>query len=89
MNKQLIEKAKSTNQQELMGMVYAYKRGELKDPPEKVKKIAKNISLEDAKEYAETKHKGLPNKVDETPKSMTFGEFVKYNTPRFLGEDNE
>lgn len=53
--------AKSKSQRNLMGMVYAYKTGELslKDVPpslqEKIKKIAKGISTKSARDYAKTK----------------------------------
>jgi len=43
-----------------MGMVYAYKKGRMKDASDEVKKIAKGMSLKDAKKFASTKHKGLP-----------------------------
>ena len=43
-----------------MGMVYAYKKGEMKDASDEVKKIAKGISLKDVKKFASTKHKDLP-----------------------------
>ena len=58
----LLEKAVSRDQQELFGMVHAYKKGELKSASEKVKEIAKGISGKDAEKFAKTKHKGLPEK---------------------------
>jgi len=66
------KKAKSKTQQRLMGMVYAYKEGNLKlkglDPElaKKIRKIAKNLKLEDAEKMASTKHKKLPEKIKET-----------------------
>tara|TARA_Y100000813_G_C23991569_1_gene271488 strand:+ start:169 stop:381 length:213 start_codon:yes stop_codon:yes gene_type:complete len=56
----ILEKALSKSQQKLMGMVYAYKKGEMKDASDEVKKIAKGISLKDVKKFASTKHKDLP-----------------------------
>ena len=56
------EKASSRAQQRFMGMVYAAKKGEKASP--KVKKAAQNMSKEKAKEYASTKHKGLPEKKE-------------------------
>jgi hypothetical protein len=53
----------SKKQQRLMGMVHAYQKGELKNASPEIKKIAKNIDYDDAKHFAETKHKGLPEKV--------------------------
>jgi len=43
-------------------MVHAYQKGKLKNPPKKVKEVAKHISEEDAEHFARTKHKGLPEK---------------------------
>ena len=96
----LNEKSNSRSQQRLMGMVYAYKNGELKldnlpkSLSEKIKGIAdgtkrktgdkrkktKGISKTDAKDYASTKHKGLPEKVKETI-------VIKYND--YLNESND
>lgn len=52
--------AKSKSQQRLMGMVHAYQKGELKDPSGKIKDVAKHINADDARDFAKTKHKGLP-----------------------------
>ena len=60
--------AKSKEQQRLFGMVHAYQKGELKNPSKEVKDIAKSISYDDAEDFAETKHKGLPNKVKKSVK---------------------
>lgn len=54
--------AVSESQQRLMGMVHAYKNGKLKKAPKKIKEVAKHISDEDARDFAKTKHKGLPEK---------------------------
>jgi len=61
--KSLVEKAKSQAQQKFMGMVYSAKKGEEPASPE-VAKVAKDISKKDAKDFAATKHKGLPKKVE-------------------------
>lgn len=55
--------ASSKSQQKLFGMVLAYKNGKLKDAPDKVKEIAKHISDTDARHFAATKRKGLPDRV--------------------------
>ena len=57
--------AKSKAQQRFMGMVHAYKKGELKgsEVSKDVKDAAKGMKKKDTKKYASTKHKGLPNKV--------------------------
>ena len=63
---QLDEKAKSKAQQQLMGMAYAYKKGELDgEASDEVKKIAAGMSEKDLDDFASTKHKGLPDHVDE------------------------
>jgi len=63
--------AESKSQQRLMGMVYAYKSGELDlstlSPSlrKKIVEISKNMTMEEAKEFAATVHKGLPEKIKE------------------------
>ena len=66
MVRNLEEKAVSKNQQQFMGMVHAYKKGEMKDAPASVKKAAKGMTKKAAKDFASTKHKGLPTRVDES-----------------------
>ena len=62
----LNEESKSKSQQRLMGMAYAYKKGELDtEPSDSVKKLADSMSEKDLEDFASTKHKGLPEKVDE------------------------
>lgn len=70
------EKAVSRDQQKLMGMVHAYKKGDLKNPSPKVKEIAKGMSDKEAKKFAKTKHRDLPKKVDESPKMVSFKDFL-------------
>lgn len=72
--------AQSESQQRLMAMVHAYKAGKLntKDMDDsllaKIKKIAKGISSKDAKDFAETSHKGIPDRVTEN--TMTFKDYL-------------
>ena len=54
--------AVSESQQRLFGMVHAYQKGKLKHAPKKIRDVAKHISKEDAKHFAETKHDGLPER---------------------------
>lgn len=54
--------AVSKSQQRLMAMVHAYKNGKLKKAPKKIKDVARHISDSDARDFARTKHKGLPAK---------------------------
>lgn len=68
------EKSKSKKQQNFFGMVRAYQKGELdkKNLPSgiknKIDKISKSMSKEDVKDFASTKHKGLPEKINEIKK---------------------
>lgn len=57
--------SKSKSQQRFFGMVDAYKKGEMKNASSKIKKAANGMSMNDVKDFAETKHKGLPEKVEE------------------------
>ena len=43
-------------------MVRAAQKGELEDPSPEVADVADDISVKDAKKFAKTKHKGLPEK---------------------------
>jgi hypothetical protein len=65
--------ATSKVQQRLMGMAYAYKKGEL-DPNEasqEVKDLADSMTLKQLKDFASTKHDGLPEvKENITPASI-------------------
>lgn len=62
----LEEKSVSQNQQKLMGMAYAYKKGELSssEVSNEVKEIASGMSLDKLKDFASTKHDKLPKKKD-------------------------
>jgi hypothetical protein len=63
---QLNEKAVSKQQQKFMGMVHSMQKGEkVKGASSELKKAAKDMSKKDAKDFAATKHKGLPQKVTE------------------------
>jgi len=59
--------ALSKVQQRLMGMAYAYKKGELddKDASQEVKDLADSMTLTQLKKFAATKHDGLPERVPE------------------------
>ena len=57
----LNEKAKSKSQQRFMGMVRAAQKGEKAASPE-IAKVATSMSKSDVKDFAKTKHKGLPEK---------------------------
>jgi hypothetical protein len=63
--------SKSKTQQRLMGQAYAYKTGELKakdlnsEYADEIKKLAKSMTEKQLKDFAKTKHKNLPEKVEE------------------------
>lgn len=77
-------KSKSVKQQKLMGMAYAYAKGDLKDTSPEVKFVAKSFldseegkkkGLKNLKAFASTKHINLPQKVKES-KIMRFNELA-------------
>jgi hypothetical protein len=83
--KNMNEKAKSKEQQRLFGMAHAVQKGEL--PASKVggavKKIAKAVSPKDVEDFASTKHKNLPEKLNEY---LSLHDSVEYLSDR-QGED--
>ena len=92
---QLNEKAVSKQQQKFMGMVHAMQKGKkVKGASPELKKVAKGMGKKAAKDFASTKHKGLPQKVSESImlEAGTNLEHIvtrfKHETKRFLaGED--
>ena len=54
--------AVSKKQLRFFGMVRATQKGEMKNPSSEVSDVASEISMKDAKKFAKTKHKGLPEK---------------------------
>jgi len=58
--------ALSQQQQKLMGLALAYKKGDVPDSKvsDKIKKLANAMTKSDLEKYASTKHKGLPKKVE-------------------------
>jgi len=56
------EKSVSKSQQRFFGMVRATQKGETKAPSSEVARVASSIKKSDAKDFAKTKHKGLPEK---------------------------
>jgi len=76
--------ARSKTQQRLMGQAYAYKTGELKskdmDPEyaDEIKKLAKSMTEKQLRDFAKTKHKNLPEKVEEKIKRFdSFNESIE------------
>jgi hypothetical protein len=57
--------AVSKSQQKFMGMVHAAQKGDMDSPSPEVSKAADSMSDKDAKDFASTSHKGLPDKKTE------------------------
>lgn len=71
--------AQSRAQQRFMGMVHAFKKGDMPDASSAVKKAASSMSDTDAKDFASTKHKGLPPKVKgESMFGQVVGQYNEY-----------
>jgi hypothetical protein len=77
------EKAVSKSQQRFMGMVHAAQQGKLKKPSKAVKKAAKSMSPQSAKDFASTSTKGLPNKVEEGPSYSSVAASVRKDKERY------
>jgi hypothetical protein len=71
--------AKSKAQQKFMGMVHAYKKGEMKgsEASKDVKDAAKGMKKSSVKKYAKTKHDGLPKKISENNKAELYKMYTK------------
>lgn len=63
----LFEKAMSVAQQKLMAIALRYKRDpeSVPDASDSVKKLADSMTEKQLRDFAETKHKGLPKKVED------------------------
>ena len=72
--RELKEKAVSKQQQKLMGLALAYKRGDVPEDEvsDTVRDLAKSMSTKELEKFAGTKHKGLPDKVDEGKSSTGY-----------------
>jgi hypothetical protein len=57
--------AVSKAQQRFMGMVHAVQKGDMESPSPEISKAADSMSDKDAKDFASTSHKGLPDKKEE------------------------
>jgi hypothetical protein len=69
----------SQQQQKLMGLALAYKRGKVSgsEVSKSVRQLANSMSEKELAAFAGTKHKGLPKKVSEYKKSITREEINK------------
>ena len=63
--------AQSKAQQRFMGMVHAVQKGDMEAPSKEVEKAADSMTDKDAKDYASTSHKGLPNKKENMNATIT------------------
>ena len=81
--------ARSTAQQRLMAQAYAIKMGakEPEDLNPKYKKtitdLAKGMTKEELRKYAETRHKGLPHHVDESELGVSLEPIPSESMPKF------
>jgi len=57
--------AQSKAQQRFMGMVHSAQKGDMENPSPEVSKAADSMSDKDAKDFASTSHKGLPDHIKE------------------------
>ena len=82
-SEELSEKATSRVQQRLMGAALAHKRGETKSTSAQVRRLARTMTEKELEDFARTKHKGLPERVEEeTLQEATYkGKKVKLNKP--------
>jgi hypothetical protein len=70
-NMGLSEKAVSQQQQKFFGMVHAMQKGEkIPGASTELKKTARDMSKGDVKDFAKTKHTGLPKKISEFKGSL-------------------
>jgi hypothetical protein len=71
-NMGLSEKAVSQQQQKFFGMVHAMQQGEkIPGASTELKKTARDMSKGDVKDFAKTKHTGLPKKISEFKGSLS------------------
>jgi len=70
-DKPIVEKSVSKKQQRFMGMVRATQKGEKPASPE-VAKVAKSMKPGDVKDFASTKHEGLPEKKTSSEGALPF-----------------
>jgi len=79
------EKAVSKQQQKFFGLVRAIQKGEASGSPE-AEKAARDMSKKDVKDFASTKHKGLPKKVQS---ESTLNQRIKELRKKPVKEDYE
>lgn len=67
----------SKAQQKFMGMVHAVQKGDIAPPSKEVAETAKEIKPSDAKDFAHTKRKGLPEHVKKKSKKHVKEAFIR------------
>lgn len=79
----------SKNQQQFMGLVHALQKGEIdpEDVSQEVRDAAKSMSKKDAKDFASTKHKGLPTKVKKEIYKRLKQEYARMDNRHSSGDD--
>jgi len=75
------EKAVSKKQQQFFGIVRAMQKGDMKKGGE-AGEVAKDMKVSDVKDFAKTKHKGLPTK-----KKTEGAEITMWTNPEYQGAD--
>jgi translation elongation factor EF-G len=80
--------AQSKAQQRFMGMVHAVQKGDMEAPSKEVEKAADSMTKKDAKDYASTSHKGLPNKKENMNTTITKSR-LKELVKEVMVEENE
>jgi hypothetical protein len=79
-----LEKAVSKAQQRFMGMAHAMQKGEkIKGASPELKKVAKDMKKSDTKDFAKTKHKGLPDKKTDESGLQRYTGIKKYGKKGF------
>ena len=79
----LYEKSVSKSQQRFFGMVRkAQKEGEKKATSPEIARVASSIKMKDAKKFASTKHKGLPEKKVAKEETCGKGEYYCNDTKK-------
>ena len=79
----LYEKSVSKSQQRFFGMVRkAQKEGEKKTTSPEIARVASSIKMKDAKKFASTKHKGLPEKKVAKEETCGKGEYYCNDTQK-------
>jgi len=80
--------AVSKAQQKFMGMVHAVQKGDMEAPSKEIEKAADSMTNKDAKDYASTSHKGLPNKKENMNTTITKSR-LKELVKEVMVEENE